>query len=167
VALAFISGIGGGELLIIMVIFLLLFGSKKLPGIARNLGKAMAELQRAAREVREEFLNADRELSMPPTTTPPAPSSTSDAGAGETGEWHPDMEAYGYEPPAEAGGPSAERPADAAAAPVEASPAAGTAVSAPPESAIQVAEHEATAAGSESAVEQPASLESDGETRSV
>lgn len=92
-ALALISGIGGGELLIIMVIFLLLFGSKKLPGIARTLGKTMAELQRAAREVREEFLNADRELNSPP------PISSTDSGTGGGAEWQPDLEAYGYEPP--------------------------------------------------------------------
>lgn len=163
-ALAFISGIGGGELLIIMVIFLLLFGSKKLPGIARNLGKAMAELQRAAREVREEFLNADRELNAPPPTAlPPSSSPPSDMGSGEGGEWHPDMEAYGYEPPTDAGGgPTAESargPAGEGGA--EPPPAAG------PVEASPVSSSPDTPASSEPAVNAPASTESDGETRAV
>ena len=69
---AFISGIGGGEVMVIFIIFLMLFGAKKLPGIARSLGKSMAEFQRAAREVREEFLNADREVNTSSTPAPPA-----------------------------------------------------------------------------------------------
>jgi len=103
--LAFISGIGGGELLVIFVIFLMLFGAKKLPGIARSLGRSMAELQRAAREVREEFLNADRELNKPPAvSSSPSPSAeASPSGDGGYGDgydgWHPHMETEPFAPP--------------------------------------------------------------------
>ncbi len=41
---------GGGELLIILFIVLLLFGAKKLPGLAGSIGTSMKELRRAARE---------------------------------------------------------------------------------------------------------------------
>lgn len=116
--LAFISGIGGGELLIIFIIFLMLFGSKKLPGIARNLGKTMADLQRAAREVREEFLNADRELNAP-SSPPPLPHDNSNSSG--YGEWHPDMEGDSGEggpvsPSGEGGMPAAEAAASEPAA---------------------------------------------------
>lgn len=87
---AFIQGIGGGEILVIFVLFLMLFGAKKLPGIARSLGKSVSEFQRAAREVREEFLNADRELNKPSTPvvdTPAVPggSDGSDGSGGSDG----------------------------------------------------------------------------------
>ncbi len=164
-ALAFISGIGGGELLIIMVVFLLLFGSKKLPGIARNLGKAMAELQRAAREVREEFLNADRELNAPPPPTAwPRASPPSETGSGEGGEWHPDMEAYGYEPPSEPGGPSAGTATEVA--PAGATTESPMAAAAPIEPSPGPSSPDAPA-GSKPGVIEPASTESDGETRAV
>jgi|YNPMSStandDraft_1061717.scaffolds.fasta_scaffold60392_1 TatA/E family protein of Tat protein translocase len=87
--LAFIGQIGGGELLLIFVVFLLLFGSKKLPSIARNLGRTMAELQRAAHEVREEFLRADMELRQ--SESPPSPSLPTPSEESSYGEWHPDI----------------------------------------------------------------------------
>lgn len=41
---------GGGELLIILFIVLLLFGAKKLPGLAGSIGTSMKEFRRATRE---------------------------------------------------------------------------------------------------------------------
>jgi sec-independent protein translocase protein TatA len=55
---AFIQGIGGPELLIILVIILLLFGAKKLPELARGLGKSMKEFKNATQEVQEDFQEA-------------------------------------------------------------------------------------------------------------
>ncbi|MEM2996789.1 MAG: twin-arginine translocase TatA/TatE family subunit [Candidatus Bathyarchaeia archaeon] len=42
-----LGGIGTGELLIILFIVLLLFGGKKLPELARSLGRAVREYQKA------------------------------------------------------------------------------------------------------------------------
>gem|GEM_PF-164062 len=55
---AFIQGIGGPELLIILVIILLLFGAKKLPELAKGLGKSMKEFKKAAQEVQDDFQEA-------------------------------------------------------------------------------------------------------------
>ena len=55
---AFIQGIGGPELLIILVIILLLFGAKKLPELARGLGKSMKEFKKATQEVQDDFQEA-------------------------------------------------------------------------------------------------------------
>lgn len=41
-------GIGGSELLLILVLALIIFGPDKLPGIARNLGRTAAEFKKAA-----------------------------------------------------------------------------------------------------------------------
>jgi sec-independent protein translocase protein TatA len=48
-------GIGTTELLIIMFIVLLLFGAKKLPELARGLGKGIREFKRASNEIQEEL----------------------------------------------------------------------------------------------------------------
>lgn len=48
-------GIGGGELIFIMFIVLMLFGSDKIPEIARTMGKAMAQLKNATNEIKSEI----------------------------------------------------------------------------------------------------------------
>ncbi len=56
--LAFIEGIGGPELMMILFIILLLFGADRLPGLARGFGKSMREFKKAASGVEEEFKRA-------------------------------------------------------------------------------------------------------------
>ncbi len=48
-------GIGGGELIFIIFIALMLFGTDKIPVIARNLGKGMAQLKNATNEIKSEI----------------------------------------------------------------------------------------------------------------
>jgi len=65
------------ELMVIFVIGLVVLGPKKLPELARTLGKSLAEFRRASNDLRREFMNAteDADLSQPllaPRTTPPA-----------------------------------------------------------------------------------------------
>ena len=43
--------IGFGEIVIILAVFLLLFGAKKIPEIAAALGKALKEFKKAGEEV--------------------------------------------------------------------------------------------------------------------
>lgn len=42
---------GSSEVVLLLVLFLLLFGAQKVPELARGLGKARAELERAQRDV--------------------------------------------------------------------------------------------------------------------
>ncbi len=72
---AFIQGIGGPELLIILVIILLLFGAKKLPELARGLGKSMKEFKKAAQEVQDDF-NEAMESVEPEKKKPEQPKAT-------------------------------------------------------------------------------------------
>lgn len=51
-------GIGNGEILLIFIAILLLFGAKKLPELARGLGKGMKEFKKAQNEIEEEFKSA-------------------------------------------------------------------------------------------------------------
>jgi sec-independent protein translocase protein TatA len=48
------GSIGMGELLVILLVVLLLFGGKKLPEIARNLGRGYRQFQKNTREARDE-----------------------------------------------------------------------------------------------------------------
>lgn len=47
--------ISGGELLIIIVAVFLIFGPKKVPEIARQMGKAMNELRKTTNDLSREF----------------------------------------------------------------------------------------------------------------
>ena len=50
-----IGGLGGSEILLIFLIILLLFGSKKIPEVGRSLGKGIREFKRATREISSEI----------------------------------------------------------------------------------------------------------------
>jgi len=50
-------GIGMTELLVILVIGLLVLGPKRLPELARSLGKGLAEFRRASTDLRREFID--------------------------------------------------------------------------------------------------------------
>ena len=47
--------LGMQEMLVIMVVVLLLFGSKRLPELARGIGKSIREFRKAAEDVRKEI----------------------------------------------------------------------------------------------------------------
>jgi len=46
-------GLGGQEMIFIFVALLLLFGAKKIPELARGLGKGIREFKDATKDVRE------------------------------------------------------------------------------------------------------------------
>ena len=58
--------ISGGEILIILIIIVVLFGSKRLPEIARGVGKGIQEFKKAAddikREIREENIDVVKDV---------------------------------------------------------------------------------------------------------
>ena len=47
--------LGGGENILILLIVLILIGSKKIPELARSLGKGMNEFKRATGEIQREL----------------------------------------------------------------------------------------------------------------
>ncbi len=49
------GSIGMPELIVIFLVVLLLFGSKRLPELAKGLGKGMREFKKATRELRDEL----------------------------------------------------------------------------------------------------------------
>ncbi len=53
--LAFLGPIGGPELIVIFLVILLLFGAKKIPELARGIGKGMGEFKKAKEDFEEEI----------------------------------------------------------------------------------------------------------------
>ncbi len=51
-------GIGLGELIIILIVVLIVFGPERLPEIARSLGKAGAEFKKATNLFHKEFYDS-------------------------------------------------------------------------------------------------------------
>ena len=70
--LSFLPSLGGQEVFIIFIIVLLLFGAKKIPELARGLGKSMGEFKKARTEFEDEIKRAaddvDVEASKPKET---------------------------------------------------------------------------------------------------
>jgi TatA/E family protein of Tat protein translocase len=67
-------GIGFQEMLIILVVVLIFFGPKRLPDLAKSLGKGIAEFKKASDEVRKGIDEAVREAETDDTTTDVPPS---------------------------------------------------------------------------------------------
>ena len=63
-----ILDVGGTEIMMIMLVTLLLFGSKRMPDLARSLGKSIREFKKAASSLEEELKRA---LETPPAPPPP------------------------------------------------------------------------------------------------
>jgi sec-independent protein translocase protein TatA len=54
--------IGMPELIIIFIVILLLFGAKKLPELARGIGKSMGEFKKAKEEFEHEITRSETEV---------------------------------------------------------------------------------------------------------
>jgi sec-independent protein translocase protein TatA len=67
---AFIEGLGGPEMLLIMFIVLVLFGANRLPELAKGIGKSVREFKKAASGVEEEVRRAMEEEPARPAPKP-------------------------------------------------------------------------------------------------
>lgn len=59
--LLFLDNLGGGEILVIMLFALFFFGSKKIPDIARGMGRASREFKDAMSGVQREIEDSMKE----------------------------------------------------------------------------------------------------------
>ena len=51
---------GAGEIILILLVVLILFGAKKIPELAKGLGKGMSEFKKGLKEVETEIKDADK-----------------------------------------------------------------------------------------------------------
>lgn len=72
----------GAELLIIFFVILLLFGAKKLPELAKGMGKSIKEFKKAATELEDDFREAmdaadpEKPVAQPASKTAARPSES-------------------------------------------------------------------------------------------
>ncbi len=71
-------GIGGQELILILLLALIVLGPKKLPEMAKTIGKALGEFQRATDDFKKEIDVASR-----PKPAEPAPKPVTEENAQE------------------------------------------------------------------------------------
>ena len=70
-----LSGFGFGELLLISMLVLIVFGPKRLPEITRTIGKGIREFKKGMNEIQRELETADREARWSSPSPPPPPRS--------------------------------------------------------------------------------------------
>lgn len=73
------SGLGMWEIILIFLVFLLLFGAKRLPEIGSALGKGIREFKGSVRDI-------ERELKTPQPPKMVAPSPAESSSSEESGE---------------------------------------------------------------------------------
>ena len=81
-----VLGLSGGELIIVLVAILVLFGAKKIPEFAKGLGQGIKEFKKASSDVTNEFQNAMNQETPPPAppVKPPAAPETAAANPPST-----------------------------------------------------------------------------------
>jgi sec-independent protein translocase protein TatA len=70
-----VLGLSGGELMLVLVAVLVLFGARKIPEFAKGLGQGIKEFKKASREVTDEMQRAVEEEPAPPPRKTPAPEA--------------------------------------------------------------------------------------------
>lgn len=59
--LGFLGGLGSTEVIVILVVVLLLFGAKRIPELAKGLGKGIREFKDATKEIKNDIENAAKD----------------------------------------------------------------------------------------------------------
>lgn len=54
--------IGGGELFFIVLVVIMFFGSKKIPELARGLGKGIREIKNATNDIQQEIRDSTKDI---------------------------------------------------------------------------------------------------------
>lgn len=113
--IAFLSDVGPAELILVFAAILVFFGPKRLPEVARTIGRVMNDLRRASRDFQDQVMQIDQETQpdepsahpIGPESVPQAPldsgapdaSPGPDAGAKAGGPQTAGNPHHGLEPP--------------------------------------------------------------------
>ena len=54
--------IGGPEIIIVLLFVVMFFGSKKIPELAKGLGKAMREMKDASNDIKKEIRDSSKSI---------------------------------------------------------------------------------------------------------
>ncbi|MEY3592815.1 MAG: hypothetical protein RLZZ38_1806 [Bacteroidota bacterium] len=58
----FLSDVAGSEVMVIVLVVLLFFGSKSVPGIAKSLGQALYQIRNASNELQQEIRKSGEDM---------------------------------------------------------------------------------------------------------
>ena len=58
----FLSDVAGSEVIVIVLVVLLFFGSKSVPGIAKTLGQAIYQIRNATNDLQQEIRKSGQEI---------------------------------------------------------------------------------------------------------
>lgn len=58
----FLSDVAGSEVVVIVLVVLLFFGSKSVPGIAKSLGQALYQIRNASNELQQEIRKSGEDI---------------------------------------------------------------------------------------------------------
>ena len=105
------GGIGFPELIIIFLVLLLVFGAKRIPEIARGIGKGIREFKNATNEISREIENEsqDRQINQPQAPEQGTPQPRQDQ------KQHPQGQPSGRSAEPAADGSQPADPADSSA----------------------------------------------------
>ncbi len=91
---AFLGGsVGTGEWIVLFVVILIVVGPKRLPEVARKIGRMMEMFRRAADEFKEQLMSIDQDTSSSNSTNSSG-KEYSQADAGHDGYIYPDNSDY-------------------------------------------------------------------------
>ena len=58
----FLNDVSGSEIIVVMLVILLFFGSKSIPSIAKTMGKALYQIRNATAEIQNEIKSSSAEI---------------------------------------------------------------------------------------------------------
>ncbi len=93
------GGLGMGEVVIIMVIALIVFGPRKLPELGKSLGKAMNQFRRASEDFKrtwEQEVDLEHTRKTISSTSEPSASTETNYSAEHNSDYH--SSEYAYDP---------------------------------------------------------------------
>jgi TatA/E family protein of Tat protein translocase len=75
-SVAFLTGsVGSGEWIVLFVVILIVVGPKRMPDVARKIGRMMEMFRRAADEFKDQLMTMDQETPKPSPAEKPAVTS--------------------------------------------------------------------------------------------
>ncbi|HEY8259074.1 MAG TPA: twin-arginine translocase TatA/TatE family subunit [Gemmatimonadales bacterium] len=75
------GNLGFGEILLILVVVLLLFGAKRLPEVGSSIGKGIREFKRSISDTQDAIMGSDeQQRNVPPRPMDSPPQSTPGSG---------------------------------------------------------------------------------------
>jgi sec-independent protein translocase protein TatA len=76
-----VPNLGFGEIMLILVVVLLLFGAKRLPEVGASIGKGIREFKRSLTETQDAIMGSDeQQRNLPPRQNEQTPQSTAPSG---------------------------------------------------------------------------------------